>query len=383
MTEKQKPFQKQKLLWYAHRFFDTSVDSATWLEMLKELNGVYSVELYTLWNANPKDIEYLPGKKVHYMSQYGQGILKRIIRTVLPALEIRNVIYEYSPSVILVNTTRVFVLKAIKYYAAKNGSLVVYDIRTLPTKSNDSGEWSRFEKCLRYAAKHLNGVTYITQRLYEYCQDRFTLDSHRYGIWSSAVNTSLFCPTKRSMEYTFRVIYHGGIISRCRGLDKLISAMQLLKEYPIALTLVSSLRDDDIVIMRTELGLNDTVTFVNTVPHEDVPALINNHDIGVLPFPRNDAWDTSSPLKLFEYLACGKPVVVTNIPAHYDLLAEKEFAFFAEASSAESLAKAILKAYEMRDSFPAKSKLARSFAVNNCTWRVQSKYLIHFLKSLD
>ena len=383
MVKQQNSFPKQSLLWYAHRLFDTSVDSATWLEMLKVLNRVYSVEFYTLWNKSPKKIEYLPGKKVHYMTQYGHGLLNKLTRTILPLFEMRSIIYEHKPSIIIVNTMRVSVLKAIKYYAAKSGSLVVYDIRTLPTATGDSRIWTRFEKCLRYAVSYCNGVTYITDRLRKYCQSKFNLAPHRYGIWSSAVNTDLFYPIEKKPEYFFKVIYHGGIISKCRGLDKLVSAMQLLKSYPIKLTLVSSLREEEIVRMRSKLGLDDSVFFLDTVPHQDIPALINDHDIGVLPFPKNDAWETSSPLKLFEYLACGKPVVVTRIPAHYDILSGKEFAFFAETSNAESLAKAILVAFNNRDSFSVKSKLAREFAVDTCTWNVQAENLINFLKSVD
>jgi len=50
------------------------------------------------------------------------------------------------------------------------------------------------------------------------------------------------------------------------------------------------------------------------VGYEDIPFLINIADIGVAPFilKRNSKTGVS-PLKVFEYMACGKPVVASRI----------------------------------------------------------------------
>lgn len=58
-----------------------------------------------------------------------------------------------------------------------------------------------------------------------------------------------------------------------------------------------------------DLGLEDEVEFFGRVPHEDVPEYINNADLCFGPFKRVRP---SSPLKIYEYLACGRAVVVVN-----------------------------------------------------------------------
>ncbi|MCC5874724.1 MAG: glycosyltransferase [Candidatus Sumerlaeia bacterium] len=57
------------------------------------------------------------------------------------------------------------------------------------------------------------------------------------------------------------------------------------------------------------------VTMVGHVPYEDLPAYIHEGDALVIPYLLNDATRAVSPLKLFEYMATGKPVVTAPLPS--------------------------------------------------------------------
>ena len=96
-----------------------------------------------------------------------------------------------------------------------------------------------------------------------------------------------------------------------------------------------------------KLRLENKVNFHTPVSHKEVPKYINRSDAGILPFPDWPGWNTSSFLKLLEYLACGKPVIATRIPAHTSVLDGRNFAFWALTSSPESIAAAIEKAQEL------------------------------------
>ena len=50
-------------------------------------------------------------------------------------------------------------------------------------------------------------------------------------------------------------------------------------------------------------------------PYSDVPGLITGFDVCIVPFKVNDLTDLSNPIKILEYLACGRPVVCTPIAA--------------------------------------------------------------------
>lgn len=49
-------------------------------------------------------------------------------------------------------------------------------------------------------------------------------------------------------------------------------------------------------------------------PFENLPALLNGLDIFLIPYVVDDLTRYISPIKLYEYLAVGKPIVSTNLP---------------------------------------------------------------------
>jgi glycosyltransferase involved in cell wall biosynthesis len=58
-----------------------------------------------------------------------------------------------------------------------------------------------------------------------------------------------------------------------------------------------------------EYNIADRVTFVGRVPHEDVPEYVNRADLCFGPFAKERP---ASPLKVYEYLTCGREVVLVN-----------------------------------------------------------------------
>jgi glycosyltransferase involved in cell wall biosynthesis len=63
------------------------------------------------------------------------------------------------------------------------------------------------------------------------------------------------------------------------------------------------------------LRLLDNVQWTGRVPVEEVPAAISSMDVCLLPYKINPWTANIDSLKLYEYLACGKPVVATDVPA--------------------------------------------------------------------
>jgi teichuronic acid biosynthesis glycosyltransferase TuaH len=48
------------------------------------------------------------------------------------------------------------------------------------------------------------------------------------------------------------------------------------------------------------------------VPYEQMPAVLKGFDVAIIPFKKDEVSNHIFPLKLFEYLGSGKPVVSTN-----------------------------------------------------------------------
>lgn len=54
------------------------------------------------------------------------------------------------------------------------------------------------------------------------------------------------------------------------------------------------------------------VHFIGKVPYSEMPSVIKGFDVAIIPFRKSEMSATIFPLKLFEYLGAGKPVVITD-----------------------------------------------------------------------
>ena len=89
-----------------------------------------------------------------------------------------------------------------------------------------------------------------------------------------------------------------------------------------------------------KLGISDRVTFEGAIRSEDVPSALVTCDILIYPAPKSDhpyfRRDTS-PLKLFEYLAVGRPIVCADLPPVRDVVTE-DHVYFCAPGDPEALA---------------------------------------------
>jgi glycosyltransferase involved in cell wall biosynthesis len=83
----------------------------------------------------------------------------------------------------------------------------------------------------------------------------------------------------------------------------------------------------------------DDLRFVDHVSSVEVPKWIRACDVGVLPSTRTEHLaQFSSPLKVFEFMAAGVPLVAADLPAVREILAHDESAWLVEPEDASALA---------------------------------------------
>lgn len=89
-------------------------------------------------------------------------------------------------------------------------------------------------------------------------------------------------------------------------MDRLISENQHLRFEIIGLVSNSKIRD--------QLGKYGNVTFLGEVPNAELPHLIGNWAVGLIPFKLSPLILATNPVKMYEYAAMGIPSVATHIP---------------------------------------------------------------------
>jgi len=66
-------------------------------------------------------------------------------------------------------------------------------------------------------------------------------------------------------------------------------------------------------------NLGDVVSFLRNISHEQIPIYIKTFNFGLCHLPDILAYNESFPQKILEYLACGVPVLASNIKAHQNI----------------------------------------------------------------
>jgi len=61
-----------------------------------------------------------------------------------------------------------------------------------------------------------------------------------------------------------------------------------------------------------ELFKVPNVHIIGPIPYDELPQLVKGFDVAIIPFKKDEVSSTIFPLKLFEYLGAGKPVVITS-----------------------------------------------------------------------
>ncbi len=266
----------------------------------------------------------------------------------------------------------------------------VLDVRTPPVDDSQKSPVEKFNYWLsmKFAKYFLSGITIITEALKEDLKPFFG-DALSVAVWGSAVDESLFNPSRvhalskkdLGLDNRFVFFYHGSL-SMQRGLKELLYAMERLKETHPEATLVllgAGIDEARLRLLAKDLGLSDAVYFLKPVDNSMVPAYIAMADVGIIPLPDERCWQVSSPLKLFEYLAMEKPVVVSDIIAHRAIIGDAPYAIYVKAVTPENLLIALKASIDGICLLKHSAINARELVLQNHTWMSRAKILSDYL----
>jgi glycosyltransferase involved in cell wall biosynthesis len=142
----------------------------------------------------------------------------------------------------------------------------------------------------------------------------------------------------------------------------------------LSLLLVGDGPEHDAIRQRVrDKGLDSRTTFTGFVDHEQVPAYISSCDIlyGVVD---PDHW--GSPMKVFEYLACGRPVVAYGSPG-IDFVGRIGAGCLVDAVSRSTVVTALSQLIEASPERRAKmGAVGRSYVLDNHTWAAYADRIV-------
>jgi glycosyltransferase involved in cell wall biosynthesis len=172
----------------------------------------------------------------------------------------------------------------------------------------------------KYNLKNSTKVTTVSPNLVKKLQE---LGCNSQLI-TNGVDTSLFKPFVSPLREKLGflqddfIIGFAGSIERWYDLDTLLKIPQYFPDKNIKLLIVGgSLFTGYVLDLKNQvkqLNLENKVTFTGIIPYEQLPDYINCMDICTIPLTPTKWKNIALPNKFFEYSACGKSIITTNIP---------------------------------------------------------------------
>lgn len=215
---------------------------------------------------------------------------------------------------------------------------------------------------------------------------------HRYPLATvipNGANTNIFYPMPEDIckgqlglpDYHY--ILFVGSLSHWQGLETLMAAVPIVtSQCPSARFLIvgDGRMKPQLEKQAASLKLQDKFIFTGKVPYSHIPLYINASDICVAPFPyKRNARIGLSPLKIGEYLACGKPVVTTRISG-LEYIESEHLGLLCDPDSPLDLACSILQLLTNQALYNSIAQNTRPYITANRSWPINARQTAEFLE---
>jgi colanic acid biosynthesis glycosyl transferase WcaI len=193
--------------------------------------------------------------------------------------------------------------------------------------------------------------------------------AERVFLLTNGVDTTQFKPMPQAQaraqlgwDDRFTILYAGthGLVY---GLEILLDVAERLQEHPDMhiIFVGDGVTKADLMEKARERHLHN-VTFLNAQPHERMPLLLNAADVCPIPIRKLPIASITLPAKMFEIMACERPIVL-GLNGEARRLAEQgaQAALYVEPENVDALASAILRVYEHPELAQALGHNGRAF----------------------
>ena len=268
-----------------------------------------------------------------------------------------------------------------------DNSAIYYQNSFLSSMIKGTSEW-----LLQRLLKNADHVITVSAFLVDYLKG---IGIDEVSLITNGADLTIFKPDmnpiisdrKLSMELAASpVVGFVGTIDRWIDFDNVLAAIKMLiskvdrlKFLVVGGKMVTNYFDD-VKKQVQDLGLQDHVVFTGILPHSIVPHYISLMDVCLIPMkPDSRLNQARCPDKLFEYLACGKPVISTRL-SEVVRIGKKAVKFYDDAESLAEVISEILQDGDLRASM---KKTALDIAKNYDWQFIAQKYRVVLQKVLS
>ena len=171
------------------------------------------------------------------------------------------------------------------------------------------------------------------------------------------------------------VIFVGGLHPQ-RGIDELLDAFEELDSFE--LWLLGPITENNLK-ERIEKGCKN-VRYLGIVEAYEVFSYIDSADIGIITFLNEPNHIKTLATKPFEYMACGKPMIMSNFKYWKDTF--KESSLYVDPSNPKEIREKIEYLFSNKELQESMGELNRRLAKDEYNWEKESQKLLNLYRIL-
>ncbi len=217
-------------------------------------------------------------------------------------------------------------------------------------------------------------INVLTPAFMEDIVGRGLASSDKMAFTPNGADTERFSPGSRDNAVRQRfgwgdkfVVMYAGAHGRANHLTQLLETAEELRDHPeVVIAMVGDgLERSALQAEAARRGLTN-IQFLGSFPKEEMPAVLQACDAGIAVLKRIDTFKTVYPNKVFDYMACGKPIIIgIDGIARRMVVDEAQAGVFAEPEDPRAIADAILSLAHYPATCARFAKNGRAFVVSH------------------
>jgi len=180
----------------------------------------------------------------------------------------------------------------------------------------------------------------------------------------------------------FNLIYVGGIAEK-RGIIQMVEALDLVaSNKKVKLVLCGEFDPPDLEVKVRSLKGFEKVEYLGWVDHKKIPELFIKADVGIVCLHPILNFITGLPIKLFEYMLAGLPVIASNFPLWKEIVEGNNCGICVNPLDPKDIAEAIKYLIEHPDEARKMGENGRKAVLEKYNWEKEGEKLLDLYKGI-
>ncbi len=184
-------------------------------------------------------------------------------------------------------------------------------------------------------------------------------------------------------------VIHLGLLTKERGIWIMLDAISaLIKTYNMGVTLTLIGRPSSLTLEKQvkdcirERNIANNIELVGQVPYIEVPKYTRSARVGWVPLQPIEKHRKNVPTKMFEYMACGLPIVASDLPPIRQFMSDLNCGLLVDPTDPQAHAEAILYLLGHPDEAQRMGENGRKAVEEKYNWESEGRKLLALYEEL-